>query len=148
VLVAALSVEEKALVVSAALSALIAMIALFQLYFFNRSEARRTQPVAVLNQERSRDLHGRFGVSLTNHGTGTAFNVRVGVILDGIEYPLGEGDGNRYTVAPGERQPPNGVFELQWTWHRTHSLVAEATSTRVRSSMRGTRTPSVRPTRR
>ncbi|MEP7335250.1 MAG: hypothetical protein ABI717_05655 [Actinomycetota bacterium] len=84
-----------------------------QLFFFNRSEARRTQPVAVLNRDRSRDLNSRFGVSLTNHGSGTAFNVRAGIILDGVEYPLGQGDGNRYTVAPGERVPPNGMFELE-----------------------------------
>lgn len=111
-LLAALTTADKALIASVIVSGLVALIALLQLFFFNRSEARRTQPVAVLNLVRPRNLQGRFGVSITNHGTGTAFNVRVGIKLDGVEYPLGDGDGSRYTVGQGERVPAEGMFEL------------------------------------
>lgn len=80
---------------------------------YHRREEQKMHPVAVLNQERGRDDAYRFGVSITNPGSGSAFNVRVGVVLDGIEYPLGPGEGNRFTVGAGERIPPDGIIWLQ-----------------------------------
>jgi hypothetical protein len=81
----------------------LALFAFVQLRAFNRSERRRTQPVAVANGTGG-ELQ-RLGLYLTNDGTGTAFNVRCGVRLDGREYAVGGGRGTRYTVGPGARLP-------------------------------------------
>jgi hypothetical protein len=121
-MLAALSATDKATIALAIVTGLLALVALLQLFAFNRSEGRRTQAVAVLNQEHGREVDTfRFGVSITNHGVGTAFNVRVGVRLDGIEFPLGQDPGNRYTVGQGERVPPNGDFDVEvpyWAYAR------------------------------
>lgn len=86
--------------------------AFFQLLAFNWSERRRTQPVAIAHEESGGELD-RIRVFLTNEGTGTAFNVRFGVRLDGREYAVGGGRGRRYTVGAGERLPPQEYLELE-----------------------------------
>jgi hypothetical protein len=83
----------------------LALFASVQLWQSNLSERRRSQPVAVANGAGGPDL-GHLYVFLTNHGTGTAFNVRCGVRLDGREFACGGGRGLRFTLSPGERQPP------------------------------------------
>lgn len=50
---------------------------------------------------------------MTNEGVGTGFNVRVGLRIDGTEYPLGDGEGNRYTVGAGGREPRNGTATFE-----------------------------------
>ena len=101
-LIAALDAAGWAAVATAALAG----VTVLQLVAFLRSEGRRTQPVVILNREIPRNMQSEFGVSFENRGTGTAYNVRGGVRLDGTEYPFGEGDGSRTTVAAGERVPP------------------------------------------
>jgi hypothetical protein len=101
----ALTATDKATMALAAVTGILALVALIQLIAFNRSEARRTQPVVILNKGRGRDLVSGFGVFMTNEGSGTGFNVRVGLRIDGTEWPLGDDEGNRYTVAAGARQP-------------------------------------------
>ena len=120
-MLAALSATDKATIALVIATGAIALVAVLQLIAFNRSEARRTQPVAVLDQAHSRNHQNQFGVLIGNHGSGTAFNVRVGVRLDGIEFPLGRGEGNRYTVSPGSRGPEVDNFEVEvpyWAYAR------------------------------
>jgi hypothetical protein len=110
VLLAALDAAGWAAVATAALAG----VAVLQLIAFLRSEGRRTQPVVILNRETARNMEWEFGVSFENRGTGTAYNVRGGVRLDGTEYPLGEADGSRYTVAADQRVPtPQMVLLLK-----------------------------------
>jgi hypothetical protein len=92
----------------------LALFASVQLWQSNLSERRRSQPVAVANGAGGPDL-GEYNVFLTNHGTGTAFNVRFGVRLDGREFAYGGGSGLRFTLSPGERVPVLGlnVFEVK-----------------------------------
>jgi hypothetical protein len=87
----------------------LALSAFVQLRAFNKSERRRTQPVAVANGSGG-ELQ-LLRLYLTNDGTGTAFNVRCGVRLDGREYAVGGGRGTRYTVAAGARLP-TGTADL------------------------------------
>jgi hypothetical protein len=112
-LVAELTGEEAVLGLVLASGSVLAAGGLLARAAYHRIEERRMHPVAVLNRELARDEAYRFGVSITNSGQGSAFNVRVGVKLDGIEYPLGPGEGNRYTVGPGERVPPEGIIWLK-----------------------------------
>jgi len=90
----------------------LALFAFAQLRSFSRSERRRTQPVAIANGAGGEGLD-RLRVFLTNHGTGTAFNVRFGVRLDGREFAVGGGRGHRYTVAPAERVPTEAELEVK-----------------------------------
>ncbi len=48
-----------------------------------------------------------------NEGSGTAYNVRFGVKLDGREYAVGGGRGHRYVVAAGGRVPEDGHLEVE-----------------------------------
>jgi hypothetical protein len=96
-----------------AVTGALVFVAFLQFAAFNRSEGRRTQPVAMTHLEEPRDLGGRFGVSLTNEGAGTAFNVRFGVRLDGTEYCAGPERGNRHLVPAGKRVPPTGNLEIR-----------------------------------
>lgn len=104
----ALTAIEKTAVASVIVSVFLGFVALVQLVAFVRRERRRTQPVAIAHESRSRDMNGLFGVFLTNEGSGTAYNVRFGVLLDGVEYPSGGGRGNRHVVGPGARVPEQG----------------------------------------
>jgi hypothetical protein len=90
----------------------LALFAFVQLRSFTRSERRRTQPVAVANGAGGEGLV-RLRVFLTNHGTGTAFNVRFGVRLDSREFAVGGDRGHRYTVGPGERVPSEREHERE-----------------------------------
>jgi hypothetical protein len=87
------------------------LFALAQVVAFNRSERRRTQPIAIAHNAGG-EL-SRMQVFLTNEGSGTAFNVRFGVKLDGREYAVGGGRGHRFVVAPGSRVPEEGHFEVE-----------------------------------
>jgi hypothetical protein len=93
----------------------LALFAFVQLRAFSRSERRRTQPVVVANAgsitSSSAGLE-RLSVFLTNHGTGTAYNVRFGVRLDGREFAVGGGRGTRYTVPAGDRLPDAADLEV------------------------------------
>jgi hypothetical protein len=91
----------------AGVTGLLALIALVQLISFNRSEARRTQPVAIVHRHGS-DNPMRIPIHITNEGAGTAYNTRVGVRIGGVEHPLGDDDGFRYVVRAGGREPPRG----------------------------------------
>jgi hypothetical protein len=73
------------------------LFAFVQLVAFNRSERRRTQPVAIAHD--AGGALSRMRVYLTNEGSGTTYNVRFGVKLDGREYAVGGGRGHRYVVA-------------------------------------------------
>jgi hypothetical protein len=109
----ALSALDKATIALAGVTGVLALVALLQLHSTNRSEARRTQPVAVCNRFKPRDAYTKFAVYLTNHGSGTAFNVRFGVRLDGVEYSVGGGRGHRYIVGPSERIPSDPAKYLE-----------------------------------
>jgi hypothetical protein len=106
-MLAGLSATDKATIALAVVTGVLAFIALLQLWAFNRSEARRTQPVAILNRIGGADPLG-IPVYISNEGVGTAYNVRVGVRIRRVEHPLGKGDGFRYTLKPGDRVPPEG----------------------------------------
>lgn len=101
----ALTSLDKATIALVVVTGILALVAVLQLHAFNKSEARRTQPVAISHLFKVRDDFDKFAVFLTNEGTGTAFNVRFGVRLDGTEYVVGEGRGHRYTVRAGGRVP-------------------------------------------
>jgi len=103
----------RSLSASSLLTAILALVAFVQLILFGRSEGRRAQPVAVAYMKEPRNAEDRFQAVIENLGTGAAFNVRLGVKLDGIEYPLGGVRGNRYTVGARSREPPQGGFWLQ-----------------------------------
>jgi len=66
----------------------------------------------ILNKGRGRDEVSGFGVFMTNEGSGTGFNVRVGLRIDGTEWPLGDDEGSRYTVAAGSREPRDDLLIL------------------------------------
>jgi hypothetical protein len=108
-LIAALTTTDKATIALTSVTAVLALIAVFQLIAFVRSEARRTQPVAVFHRIGSSDPL-KIPVYITNEGFGTAYNVRVGVKLYGIEHrlPLGENEGYRYILRAGAREPREG----------------------------------------
>lgn len=101
----ALTALDKATIALVVVTGALAAVAVAQLVASNRSEARRTQPVAISHRARPRDEFTRFAVYMTNEGEGTAFNARFGVRLDGTEYAVGGGRGHRYTVRPGDRVP-------------------------------------------
>src|SRR6266487_2660653 len=112
-MLAALTTLDKAAIALVVVTGCPASLALVQLFAFNRSEARRTQPVAIAHRFKAHDDFAKFAVHLTNEGTRTAFNVRFGVRLDGTEYAVGGGRGHRYVVAPGQRVPPGeGYLEV------------------------------------
>jgi hypothetical protein len=112
-LVAALSATDKATIALASVTGVLVLVAVFQLVAFVRSEARRTQPVAILHRRGGPDPLN-IPVFMTNEGVGTAYNVRVGVRLYGIEHPLplplplGDHEGHRYLLQAGQRIPPEG----------------------------------------
>jgi hypothetical protein len=89
----------------------LALVAVGQFLVYRRTEGRRIQPVAIAHRYGEPTPHGRFLVFLTNDGTGTAFNVRFGIVYRGVEYPNGAdyrdgiGKGHRHRVAPGQRVP-------------------------------------------
>jgi hypothetical protein len=87
------------------------LFAFVQLVAFNRSERRRTQPVAIAHNAGG-EL-SRMRVYLTNEGSGTAYKVRFGVKLDGREYAVGGGRGHRYVIAAGGRVPEDGDLEVE-----------------------------------
>lgn len=66
----------------------------------------------ILHKGQGRDEVSGFGVFMTNEGSGTGFNVRVGLRIDGTEWPLGEDEGNRYTVAAGSREPKDELLTV------------------------------------
>jgi hypothetical protein len=96
---------DKATIALVVVTGALAVIAVLQLFAFRNSEKRRTQPVAISHRFKPRDEYDKFAVFLTNEGTGTAFNVRFGVRLDGTEYAVGGGRGHRYVLGPGARIP-------------------------------------------
>ena len=100
----ALTPTDKATIALACVTGGLALVALLQLWAFNRSEARRTQPVVILNRLGGADPLA-IPVFITNEGVGTAYKVRVGVRIKGVEHPLGGGDGFRYTLRPEARVP-------------------------------------------
>jgi hypothetical protein len=123
------------------------LFAFWQLVAFNRSEGRRTQPVAIAHDAGGELMQMR--VYLTNEGAGTAYNVRFGVLLDGREYAVGGGRGHRYTIAPGKREPSNadltvsvpgsafvistkgrGVYARRYYWARYENAYGKVWETR------------------
>jgi hypothetical protein len=111
-LLLALNSLDKATIALVAVTGFLALVALFQLISTNRSEARRSQPVAIAHRVGPRDEFTRFKVFLTNEGAGTAFNVRFGVRLDGTEYAVGGERGHRYTIGQGKRVPEEPAEHL------------------------------------
>jgi hypothetical protein len=100
----------------------LALIALFQLIAVIRSEGRREQPVVLTHIGRELDNSGNFGLYVTNEGSGTAFNVRYGVRIDGTEFPIEPGPveyprpqpgGYRRLYLPaGARDPKEGASAM------------------------------------
>lgn len=102
-------------------------VATWQLRRFVWSERRRTQPVVVVHEVRPRDLANDrrggsvFTLRLTNEGTGTAFNVRFGVDLDGTRYVFGGAAGGigarLVAIRQGGREPVDGSsYGLRVPW--------------------------------
>jgi hypothetical protein len=108
----------------------LAFFAFVQTWAFNRSERRRTQPVVVAHATGGGSSLTSFRVFLTNDGTGSAYNVRFGVRLDGREFAVGGGRGTRYAIAQGERLPAAGSVE--------NALEVETDVTAWAASPRGT----------
>lgn len=109
----------------ATITALAALFALVNVVVTRSNERRRSQPIVIAHEARSRHFasshqEGMWVVDayLTSEGGGPAFNVRFGVEFNGVRYPyrLTADDpdaGNiQRVLRSGERRPESGTWPI------------------------------------
>jgi hypothetical protein len=129
VLLAALTTLQEVGIAVGAVSAVgLLVLAAVNVWLSITNERKRTQPIVIAHEVKSRHLAhdlGRFGattgggyfvvdIRLTNHGEGTAFNVRFGVEFQGVRIPYKHDPSHHHAgsvyrvLSAGEQLPPLG----------------------------------------
>ena len=127
-LAALTTLQEVGIAVGAVTAVGLLALAAVNIWLSITNERKRTQPIVIAHEVRSRHLAhdlGRFGaptgggyfvvdIRLTNHGEGTAFNVRFGVEFQGVRIPYKHEPSHHHAgsvyrvLGAGDQLPPTG----------------------------------------